>query len=931
MASSRLNQEFDVFLASLDRPESERVGFVERQCAPDRALRDRVLELLANHKIAESQETTVHAGSGPAPVIPETIGPYTVCSRLGEGGMGVVYAAEQRRPIRRSVAVKLLKSGSDSTDVLARFDAERQALALMNHANVARILDAGVYEGRPYFVMERIAGVPITTYCDQRGLSTEDRLKLFLDVCEGVQHAHQKGIIHRDLKPSNVLVTDEGSRAVPKIIDFGIAKAVTSQLLDASIHTEIGRIIGTPDYMSPEQADISALDVDTRSDVYSLGALLYELLCGSTVFGLYQSRAGLDLIRSTILEKAPERASNRLVSSVDRDVIAQRRSTTPEALGRVLRQDLDWITQKALEKDRTRRYGSAAEVANDIHAYLRGEAVVARPPSAGYRIRKFVHRNRGAVAAGVVLAAAVATATVTSVLAAVTAQRQQIEAERRAEDLERIVRFEASRLSAIEPQAFGSTIRDLISEEAGEDAARLLEPINFTTIALRSIDRHVFDATIREIDAQFAGDPAIRASLLQSAASTMARIGLAQDALDPSARALELRRETLGADHEETAASLAEHAGLLMILDRFGEAEAGYREAISVLSRSRGPRDQKVLDLNRKFGLLLQVMGRYDDALVELRIALDGYRAQDGQAGEEIARTLNEIGLVYYEVGDQDAALEALREALDASRSMLGPDDPQLLSAMTNYGGALIRAGRLAEGAPYFEEALGGFRRIHGDDHPITLTMISNMGYLKQELGAFEEAEALYIESLETRRRVLGADHTDTVSSELNMANLYIERGDPELSEPLLLHAAEVRKRDLGESHPRTVNAYNNLASLYRRLGRLDEALHITEHLVGVMLPGLPARHSLIGSVWGEHARTLLGLNRLPEAAAAALRSHDARVATYGPSHPTVESAARLIVAVFEAWHGADPEAGHDTTAEHWSSQIDSGSGVSTD
>lgn len=922
MTSGGLSREFEVFLAALDRASEDRGAFLDERCAGDDPLRARVQALLENHHKAEIAETSEAAPAVTRPEMPGTIGPYAVRSRLGEGGMGVVYAAEQRHPIRRRVAVKLLKGGADSREVLARFDAERQALALMNHANIAQILDAGVHEGRPYFVMELIAGVPITEYCDRRSLPIEERLGLFVAVCEGVQHAHRKGIIHRDLKPTNILVSEEGSRPTPKIIDFGIAKAVTEHLLEATVHTEVGRIIGTPDYMSPEQADVTALDIDTRSDVYSLGALLYELLCGSTVFGLSERSAGLDEIRSTILDKTPTRVSDRFLAGERPGDVASRRGASRDALARVLRQDLDWITQKALEKDRVRRYGSAAELAGDIRRFLAGGAVVARPPSTGYRVRKFVRRNRGTVVAGAVLACAIATATVTSTLAAVSAQGQRDEAERRAADLERVAAFEAERLAAIEPRAFGETIRGLIidaaSEEDADRLAELLEGVNFTTVALRGIDRHVFDETIRQIDERFADDAGTRATLLQSASTTMTRLGLSEDALDPQTTALELRAAHLGPEHALTAESVAQMGGLLKILGRFTESEEHYRDAVRILERERGPLAPGVLKLRSELGLLLGEMARYGDALDELRAALSGYRAVHGEAHADTVKALNDIGLVLHEQGELAESAVYLKAALDASRRLLGPHDEQLLAAVTNYGGSLIRQGRLAEGTPYLEEALEGFRATLGDDHHTTMTMVSNMGYLKQELGDFEEAERFYLESLETRRRVLGEDHADTLVSELNLANLYIERGDPAAGERLLLHTVGVRRRDLGEAHPRTINAANNLAVVYRLLGRPGDALRITEAQVQRTLPELPDRHSMIGSVWSEHARSLLDLERFADASAAAQNAYEARTATFGPSHSSVLAAAELVIEVHERWHVAEPDAGHDRTADEW-------------
>jgi serine/threonine protein kinase len=333
----------------------------------------------------------------------DKLGRYKLLQQIGEGGCGVVYMAEQEEPVRRRVALKVIKLGMDTKSVVARFEAERQALAMMDHPNIARVLDAGATEaGRPFFVMELVRGVKITDYCDQNKLSTEDRLKLFDQVCRAIQHAHQKGIIHRDIKPSNILMTLHDGIPVPKVIDFGIAKATQGRLTDQTLFTAFEQFIGTPAYMSPEQAEMSGLDVDTRSDIYALGVLLYELLTGKTPFDTKELLAsGLDKLRHAIREKEPERPSTRLRTMLQEDLTttASRRKTDPPRLIHLVRGDLDWIVMKTLEKDRTRRYETANGLAMDIQRHLNNEPVLARPPSSFYRLQKLVRRNKVAVAA----------------------------------------------------------------------------------------------------------------------------------------------------------------------------------------------------------------------------------------------------------------------------------------------------------------------------------------------------------------------------------------------------------------------------------------------------------------------------------------------------------------------------------------------------
>jgi len=437
-------REEELFALALAKPIGERAAFLDGACHGDPALRVRLNNLLASHEQSD--------GLNPAPVDPDgptlkielseepgeeavgtTIGRYKLLQKLGEGGCGAVYVAEQQKPVRRRVALKLIKLGMDTKAVVARFEAERQALALMDHPNIAKVLDAGSTEsGRPYFVMELVRGIKITDYCDKNKLSTEERLHLFIKVCHAIQHAHQKGIIHRDIKPSNILITLHDGIPIPMVIDFGIAKATEGRLTDATVYTQLHQFIGTPAYMSPEQAEMSGLDVDTRSDIYSLGVLLYELLTGQTPFDPKVLTAhGIDAMRRFIREEEPQRPSTRLSTMVGDELTAtaSRRAVDPPHLAHLLRGDLDWIVMKCLEKDRTRRYETANGLAMDLERYLHNELVVARPPSRFYRFQKTVRRNKLAFTA----VAAVAIALLLSVTASTWLAIRAKQASRKAE------------------------------------------------------------------------------------------------------------------------------------------------------------------------------------------------------------------------------------------------------------------------------------------------------------------------------------------------------------------------------------------------------------------------------------------------------------------------------------------------------------------
>jgi tRNA A-37 threonylcarbamoyl transferase component Bud32/tetratricopeptide (TPR) repeat protein len=571
------------------------------------------------------------------------IGPFKILQLIGEGGFGSVFEAEQEHPVKRRVALKIIKLGMDTREVITRFEAERQALAMMDHPNIARVLDAGATDsGRPYFVMELVEGEPISGYCNRHKLPIDARLRLFEQVCAAVQHAHTKGIIHRDLKPNNVLVSTQDGQPFAKVIDFGIAKATSGRLTDKTMFTEANLMMGTPLYMSPEQAEGSA-DIDTRTDIYSLGVILYELLTGSTPIDSYSLRAaGYAEVQRIIREVEPLRPSARLSHATTAKAhVAQLRQTEPRKLSGAVRGELDWIVMKAIEKDRTRRYETANAFAMDVRRYLSGEPVLAVPPGAGYRFGKFVRRHRGPVVAGALIAAAL--------LAGIAGFAWQARIARaRVVELAQVAEFEAAMLGQVDPAQTGKLLSGNLrsmyaaalvkagvpeAERNGKAAAfaDALQQVNTTDAARDLIDSTVLKPAIVAIDQRFRGEPLVDAYLRQTLADRYVGLGLYDAAAPLQRSALATRRRLLGEDNQDTVTSIINVGVLLRNEDRYSEAEPFLREAVQKTRQSQGgDRTLAVFSLFN-LGLLLEAEGKLDAAGTFDREALDSARREFGE------------------------------------------------------------------------------------------------------------------------------------------------------------------------------------------------------------------------------------------------------------------------------------------------------------
>jgi non-specific serine/threonine protein kinase/serine/threonine-protein kinase len=706
--------------------------------------------------------------------------------------MGEVWLAEQTEPVRRQVALKVIKAGMDSAQVIARFEAERQALALMDHPTIATVFDGGTTpQGRPYFAMEYVKGEPITAYCDRHLLSTRERLGLFMQICEGVQHAHQKGIIHRDLKPSNVLVTIQDDRPVPKIIDFGVAKATAQHLTDRSLFTELGVLIGTPEYMSPEQAEMGALDIDTRTDIYALGVLLYELLTGALPFDRKDLRqAGIAEIQRIIREREPPRPSTRITQLGPASTeAAKNRHTEPRRLASDLRGDLDWITMRALEKDRTRRYQTANALSADVRRHLNDEPVVAGPPSAAYRAGKFVRRHRfGVVAAATLVILLAAFAAAMAVQARLIA-RERDRANREAESARQVSEFLVRVFGSSDPnEAQGNTITG----------------------------RELLDAGAARIETELREQPELQARLQEVMARAYVNLGLFQKAGLMADRSLQTRRRVLGPRHQDTLASINLRGVAAVQQGDIRVAEESFREAVEGSRAALGPDHPQVLKWSHNLAGLLALQGKYEEAESLQREVLEKRRQTLGGDHRETLQSLNNLASLLIEEGRLAEAEKCQREGLAGSRRALGGNHPETLTQAGNLGELLRLQRKYADAESYLREALTGSLQVLPAEHPDLANLRLQLGLLLNATARPEEAEVLLREALTS------AADRETVRSALAEA-LTKRKRFPE-AEAVLLdeHGNGSGRRVSSEAGERdTVKAF---VALYEAWGKPEKA-----------------------------------------------------------------------------------------------------------
>jgi tetratricopeptide (TPR) repeat protein len=938
-----------VFMAVADMPEAELHEAITQACNGDARVEAEVRSLLRADREAMgflANPTLIAGGSNgatqalaAAPLVNGRIGRYRLLELIGEGGFGSVYLAEQDTPVLRKVAVKLIKLGMDTRQVVARFEHERQALAMMDHPNIARVLDAGATEsGSPYFVMDLVKGEPIVAYCDKNKLSIDERLELVGQVCGAVQHAHSKGIIHRDIKPSNILVStpDDGPACI-KVIDFGIAKAIDSRQASDTRFTEHRALIGTPEYMSPEQAE-GSLDIDTRSDVYALGVLLYELLTGSTPFRGSELRASTYAeVCRIIRETEPPKPSTRISQSdADRADVAARRCAEPHRLGSMLRGELDWIVMQAIEKDRDRRYETADGLAADLRRFREGKPVSAAPRSRVYAFKKFVGRNRGAVGAAAAVCAAVLVGLGAFAWQAKVAGVQrdraiaaEAQAARRVEELRRVSEFQAAMLEQIEPARAGQMLtenviamydKELIGAGVPEGERSALKSefaeqwhrVNATDAAKSLIDRTILRPATEALGTKFADQPVVGAALRQVLADRYTALGMYDAATPLQDAALAAREELLGADHADTLASLDKQVRLLILRGQLAEAEPMCRTSLERARRALGDEHPQTIKAINTLGVVLLRQQRADEADPLMQEVLASSMKQGRGDDPDTLAAMNNLGVALKAQGKMREAEDWYVKAMQGRQRVLGPDHPLTLQTVRNVGGLLFAQGRMAEAEPLYRSAMEGYRRSLGDEHPDTLNAINSMGSLLEQLGQLEQADRLYDEALRGSRRGLGEEHPFTLSVMNNYASCLARQGRHADAEGYLRRILDVRQRVLGAASADTLLSVSNLGETLLAQSKYDEVVALLE-------PAVPFSERLPATQFAELRATqstclgaaLARLRRFEPAQACLLkaveswgRSQDARP---DGLRATLEAMAEL----YEAWERVEPGAGY--------------------
>jgi hypothetical protein len=916
--------EQSIFLRALELTSPvERAAYLDDACRDQSGLRAEIEALLSAHQrlggrtsFAREQAPPTQTHLPPTDVAGTVLaGRYKLLEEIGEGGMGTIWMARQTEPVQRLVAVKLLKAGMGSKAVLARFEQERQALALMDHPNIAKVLDAGAAaDGRPFFVMELVKGVPITRYCDEHRLTPKERLKLFVPVCQAVQHAHHKGIVHRDIKPSNVMVAMYDDKPVIKVIDFGVAKAIGQQLTDQTLHTGFGAVVGTIEYMSPEQASFNQLDVDSRSDIYSLGVLLYELLTGVPPFNRKTlEKAGMMEMLRVIREQEPSKPSMQLSTAEGLPALAASRGTEPVKLTRLMRGELDWMVMKCLEKDRSRRYETANGLAMDLERFLADEPVVAGPPTTAYRLRKFAKKNRAILATAATIAALLIAGIAVSTWQAVRAwnaeQQAQVSAQaeakerRRAEENERrAFEFAAAEKTAKELAENNAQIalavsyflqeKLLLQADTKFQADSLVASGRPSSEAERDprisvlLDRAAAELTQDKMESQFPNQPLLQSELLKTVGNAYRGIGKYERAIEHLERARQIRTAAIGADHLDNLTLLGDLATANLESANLPEAIRLYEQVRDGRLQKLGADHTDTLTTLHNLATAYTSAGKWPEAIQVYEQVRDSESKALGANDPKVLTVECNLGWAYLASGRQDDAIRMLERVRTIQTVKLGADHPDTLATLNNLAIAYQSAARLPEAIRIIEQVRDAYVAKTGPDHPHTLTAIKNVANAYEQAGRLSEAIRLYEQVYRRELAVLGADHRNTLITRGHLGRIYTTAGRPLDAIPILEPARAAQIEKFGAEHVDSLTAGHNLALAYVKAGRLRDAIQILEPLLDIKL----AKHGI------EHQDTLATMSvladayqktgRLTEAIRLYERVRDVRVAKFGLDHP---------------------------------------------
>ena len=922
-----MNEE-TLFQEALSRSREERAAFLGQACSGRPELRAAVEALLAAYEksanILDKPPVTLGLTVDSSPVesrgpdekdtpenansIPGTLeyqpqvapgiviaGRYVLQEKIGEGGMGEVWVARQTEPVKRKVALKLIKTGMDSRAVLQRFEQERQALAMMDHPHIAKVLDGGLTpSGQPFFVMELVNGLALVRFCDEARLTTKQRLELFVPICQAVQHAHQKGIVHRDLKPANILVTLVDGRPVPKVIDFGVAKATAGKLTDESLSTQFGAVVGTLEYMSPEQAGFSSDDIDTRADIYSLGVILYELLTGLRPIDAKRLRkAALTEMIRIIREEEPSKPSTRLSTDDSAASAAALRQIEPKRLMALLRGDLDWVVMKCLEKSRERRYETANGLARDVQRFLDGDPVEACPPSASYRLRKFARKHRATLATIGAFAVLLLVASVVSTALAVAASRARDDARNALDDTRK-------------------------EKQKTEEALAQAKAVStFLVGTFRSPDPYQDGRSVKVVDMlegasdtllkEFAGSRETRAALLDALGRTYMGLGIYAKAETLLKDAVTVRSALLGVDHLDTLTSRANLANVYWYQGRYPESIAAHEAVLRVRAARLEHDHPDVLQSRFDLASAYAMVARTREAIAMEEETLKLREARLGPDHVDTLQSRDNLADNYRAAGRLNEAVRLSEETFKLRKSKLGPDHVDTLLSRINVANGYEAVGRITEMIAIQEEALKLAESKLGRDHPITLACRIILARAYRAAGRLEKLIAMEQETLKLHESKLGHDHPNTLASRDNLATDYVVAGRPAEAIRLYEETLKLRESKLEPDHPQTLSTRDNLASAYREVGRLAEAIKLHQEVLTLRESKLGPNHPHTLASRDSLATDYHNAARFDEAIKLQEETLKLQESKLGYDHPsTLASRHNLAVSYIEVGRGAE-------------------------